>query len=195
MEGDLDLTVEKITGLSLVSKEDEGRAFAIYIKSKLLIEPNSDEIRWFKPYYKSIPFVTEHTITERFVTQMAYELLERYSLGESIEIFLDLMLNDYWDKGRVKAHKALKSLPVFSMFHPSENEEKYIRKEWSEDKIGFMTFLGRLEDGDIEKPQANLFGYDGDYGLHFEQLDELNKLGDITLCESISLEDKMAWFD
>jgi len=195
IEGDLELSVERITGLSLVSKKDEGRTFALYIKSKLLVEPKSDDIQWFASYYKSIPFVTEHTITERFVTQMAYELLEKYSLVKSIKIFFDLMNYDYYNKERVEAHKILRTLPVFKMFHPSENEESYIRKEWSEDKIGFMTFTKRFNDGEIKTPQRTLFGFDGDYGEHFESLEELNEKGDIAECETISLEDKMAFFD
>lgn len=196
IEGDLDLTVERITGKKLIEYgNDEVRAFALYMKSRLFVEPNPEEITWFTSYYKAIPFVTEHTISERFITQMANELLELYSLEESVDIFLDVMSEDYWDKQRNTALKIIRSLPVFRMYHPSDKEEAYIRKEWKDDKIGFVTFLNRYEAGSIQKPQANLFGYDGDYGLHFEQWDELNTKGDITLCESISLEDQMAFFD
>ncbi len=194
-EGDLELSVEKITGKTLISKNiDEIRGFALYIKSKLFVEPERSSITWFVSYYRGLPYV-EHKLSDRFVTQLSIELLERYSLGESIKIFLDLMQFEYFDKGRATAHKILSSLPVYRMYHPSTNEELYIRNEWREDKIGFIRFLARKDAGEIGKPQENLFGYDGDYGQHFEQLDELEDKGDITLCESISLEDKMAFFE
>lgn len=55
--------------------------------------------------------------------------------------------------------------------------------------------MNKLKNKEINKPELNLFGYDGDYGSHFKQLDEFNKKGDIIHCESISLQDKMRWFE
>jgi len=187
-EGDMEMTVEKITGKKILEGVDEVRALSLYIKSHLYVAPDPDSIVWFESYYKKLPFLYEHSITDRFVVQMSMQLLERYSLKEALEIFLFALRNNYLDD-RIAA------LPVLKMYHPSKREEEYIRKEWKDDKIGFMTFLKKLEAGEIKKPQANLFGYEGNYGMHFEQLDELKEKGDITLCESISLEDKMAFFE
>jgi len=195
IEGDLELTVEAITGKKLLERKyDKVKGLALFMKSFLYMEQPKHKYVWSEPYYKSIPFVT-HTVTPRFITQLSIQLLETYELKKAMEIFIALIRETYYDKERADAHKILSSLPVYRMYHPSEQEELYIRKEWSEDKIGFIRFLDLYESGKIEKPNANLFGYDGDYGLHFEQLDELEEKQDITLCESISLADKMAWFD
>jgi len=194
-EGDLDLTAEKITGKKLFDENmSEERAFGLYVKYTLFVEPEEGSINWFPAYYNRIPFIPIN-ISERFCTQLAIELLERYSLDQAADIFFAALKDEYFDKERAEAHRKIYELPVCKMYHPSDFEEKYIRKEWAEDRIGFVRFLDLYEKGEIEKPAANLFGYDGDYGIHFEQLDELEEKGDICDCESISLEDKMAFFE
>ena len=52
------------------------------------------------------------------------------------------------------------------------------------------------DKNEIIKPeQKTLFGYDSEYSEHFEALEEFESKGDIIDCESISLHDKMRFFD
>ena len=55
--------------------------------------------------------------------------------------------------------------------------------------------LLRHESGEIPKPAPKLIGYKGDFDTHFVQIDEFYEKGDIIDCESISLQDKMAYFE
>lgn len=128
---------------------------------------------------------------ERYFCQMALQLEKRYF--DSYLIMSNLFSSNM--AKRQESIDLIKSLPLERMDFIDTARENYIRQEWKNDKIGFLTFLERYDNKEIKKPTQNLFGYEGDYGSHFEQLDEFNSKGDIIECESISLQDKMRWFE
>ena len=67
----------------------------------------------------------------------------------------------------------------------------YVKLEWRDDLVGLCTVLRLVDSGKLKKPAKTLFGYEGELGERFKQIDELERVGDITMCESISLQDKM----
>jgi len=196
MEGDFDLTVQEITGKKgLLREEDkEHYALSLYMKSKLYREPEKDSVKWFQSFYMPI-FGIKTQISHRWVAILCTQLLEHYNFDESVEIIVELLTGNYTGEREDTALKIVDALPISNGFFPATRETEMIVKEWERDKISFMTFIRKHENGEIEEPTKNLFGYNGDYADHFEQFKELQEKEDITLCESISLEDKMAWFD
>lgn len=132
---------------------------------------------------------------ERYFAQMAIQLERR---GYDSFLIMGALKSRAPLSSKDGLIKFIKSLPLETkMNFVDATKENYIRKEWSRDKIGFLTFLEMYEKKEIETPtEKNLFGYDSDYSEHFEALDEFNsKDGDIIECESISLDDKMRFFD
>lgn len=174
--------IDSLEQLKVYSKKDDFKNFSW----------NNDWTRIMKKYLSVNNWIDDERLCDRYYCQMAIQL-ERRDLDS--KTLLKILLTD--DTKLIFGFiLLLKTLPLEkSMDFVSKKIEQYIRYEWKTDKIGFITFLERLEKKEIEKPEKNLFGYNGDYGMHFEQLDELNKKGDIIDCKTISLQDKMRWFD
>jgi len=166
---------------------------------------------WFQSYWSSVGAPAD-TADARYYAQLSIQLKKE---GKNPILYAEI-LTDSLDQETVKRMKGeleiedelfifhlkahalelIKTLPVSTrQYYPSETEEEYVRWEWKNDKVGMLNVLERYEAGELKKPKLTLFGYEGDLTLQFEQIDELEEKGDITECESISLQDKMAFFD
>ncbi|MAC84346.1 MAG: hypothetical protein CL624_09450 [Arcobacter sp.] len=154
-----------------------------------------DVYNWKYVYDENDKFAFDSSkFCDRYFCQMAIQLEKKEK--NSIALMKSLHSNKIKLSDKQMLINYIKILPLeTSMDFVDSTKENYIREEWRKDKIGFITFLNKLENKEIKQPELNLFGYDGDYGSHFEQLDEFNKKGDIIHCESISLQDKMRWFE
>lgn len=149
--------------------------------------------KWIYDLDNKLAFDTSK-FCERYFCQMAIQL-ERNNF-DSFNIMKTLIDNNY-KFSRYLAIKLIKKLPLETKMHfVDKAKENYIREEWKEDKIGFLTFLGMFYQGEIKIPkEKNLFGFNSEYYEHFEALKEFKKKEDIILCEKISLKDKMRYFD
>lgn len=149
--------------------------------------------KWIYDITGNIAFDTSK-FCERYFAQMALQLERRDY--DSYAIMRRLTSSDYLI-GNQNLIKFIRTLPLeIKMDFVDTAKENYIRKEWKDDKIGFLTFLEMYDNKEIIRPeQKTLFGYDSEYSEHFEALEEFESKGDIIDCESISLHDKMRFFD
>ena len=149
--------------------------------------------KWIYDITGNIAFDTSK-FCERYFVQMALQLERRDY--DSYAIMGRLTSSDYLI-GNQNLIKFIRTLPLeIKMDFVDTAKENYIRKEWKDDKIGFLTFLEMYDNKEIIRPeQKTLFGYDSEYSEHFEALEEFESKGDIIDCESISLHDKMRFFD
>ena len=149
--------------------------------------------KWIYDITGNIAFDTSK-FCERYFVQMALQLERRDY--DSYAIMGRLTSSDYLI-GNQNLIKFIRTLPLETkMDFVDTAKENYIRKEWKDDKVGFLTFLEMYDKKEIIRPeQKTLFGYDSEYSTHFEALEELESKGDIIDCESISLHDKMRFFD
>lgn len=149
--------------------------------------------KWIYDITGNIAFDTSK-FCERYFAQMALQLERRDY--DSYAIMGRLVSSDYLI-GNQKLIKFIRTLPLETkMDFVDTAKENYIRKEWKDDKVGFLTFLEMYDNKEIIRPeQKTLFGYDSEYSEHFEALEEFESKGDIIDCESISLHDKMRFFD
>ena len=194
-EGDLDMSAEKIWGETLDISEYHRNILdgALDFKSVAFVRPEKESTRWFEPHYMSIPYF-KGEINDRFAAQFSKQLIDRgltplyfaLALYGKSDILPPKVVFDY-----------LKDLPLFSKhYFPTSEEEAVVKKEWEEDEISFVTALEMHEDGILEKPIRNLFGFEGEYASVWEKIEEFNeKDGFIEECESISLEEKYLFFD
>ena len=129
---------------------------------------------------------------------------------EIVQFMNDLMISDYYDKNRVEALKEYMSMKIYThKFFPTTTDNEIIAQEWANDEVSFVTFLDNKIYEKITHPDDTPFSLDGDYKKEYkrnakayepfknvaEQYKEYQEVGDITMCESISLADKMAYFD
>lgn len=205
-EGDLDLSVEKIFGrkLAISLKHKKVLVLARRFHKLLHVKPELNGIRWFKSYYKNLKAFSDKTIDARFLSQLALQIIESdksyygyaHQMTHSQTAFnvYSFLIEENIDSTFLRT---LKGLQITKQYYPNDREKEYIHKEWKEDTVGFVTFLDLKEQGEIEEPTKNLFGYDGDYGKHFNALEKLENGEDIINIpnEEISLADKMRWFD
>lgn len=149
--------------------------------------------KWIYDITGNIAFDTSK-FCERYFAQMALQLERRDY--DSYAIMGRLTSSDYLI-GNQNLIKFIRTLPLETkMDFVDTAKENYIRKEWKDDKVGFLTFLEMYDKKEIIRPeQKTLFGYDSEYSEHFEALEEFESKGDIIDCESISLHDKMRFFD
>jgi len=183
----------------------------VHIYKKRFYKVPGEAHYWFRPHW-STANAPSLTADARYYAQLSIQLKKE----RKDPIFYAELLTDSLDQDTVKrmkgeldisdkdfllvlqeqARKLIATLPVSTkQYYPTQIEEDYIRWEWRNDRVGMLNILERFEKGELEKPKPTLFGYEGEFGLQFEQIDELYEKQDITLCESISLEDKMAFFD
>ena len=209
-EGDVELSVEKITGLSLDGIDERLLSLSTVLDKILKIAPDKNSMVWFETSYRAIPFV-QLTVSARFITTLVVELIKnKKSNEEIIQFFSDLMIEDYWNTSRANAHKEYMSMKTATKkFFPNRIKEEIIDKEWKSDEVSLITFIDTkaykkvVKPDDIELTLGGNFKKDykqaqKDYAPYKnaqEQYEELLEKGDITICESISLTDKMAWFD
>lgn len=193
-----------------ISKKHKEILEAVLIyKKKFYREPDPKSISWFPPHWSSTNGINPNA-DARYYAQLSIQLQKAGKnpiyYAELLTDTLDDSLFDKLPSGINKEHykvllkhgalEFIETLPVETkQYYPSSHEEEYVRWEWKNDTVGLMTVMRRYDNGELEKPLPTLFGYEGDFGLQFEQMDELEEKGDIAICESISLEDKMAFFD
>lgn len=166
---------------------------------------------WFPPHW-SVVDAPSLTADARYYAQLSIQLkklgrdpifyakLFTHSLEEKVlkEMKYGMNISDetFYDVLRADALVLIKTLPVSTkQYYSSAIEEEYIRWEWKNDQVGVLNILERYQKGELKKPKPTLFGYEGEFGLQFEQIDELYEKQDITLCETISLQDQMTFFD
>lgn len=153
--------------------------------------------KWIYDASGSLAFNTKK-FCERYFSQMALQL---ESKGYDSCLFMGTLTLKYSQKEFLEIKQTIinliRTLPLETKMDFIDNSmENYIRKEWKEDKIGFITFCQMYDRKEIEKPKIkNLFGYESEYAEHFEALEELEIKKDIIDCEKISLQDKMRFFD
>jgi hypothetical protein len=206
-EGDYNnLSVMKITGLDITNDID--MEFVEFCKkvdeSIFLLRSNS-----YSREYRGIPFV-KIPVSERFISVLVAELLKS---KKSIESFLwlhSIMIDDYFNEHRNKAHLELMGMGIYTkIFFPTTCEEEIIQQEWKNDELSFNSYLREELYKDVVHPDDVPYTLDGTYekkyvetkkeynmyGKQHKQYRELEEKGDITQCESISLQDQMAFFD
>lgn len=200
-DGDLEMSVKQIA----YDRDYEHLINPIYYKAIESVELMKDyenlspfhvrnfNWKWIYDITGNIAFDTSK-FCERYFVQMALQLERRDY--DSYAIMGRLTSSDYLI-GNQNLIKFIRTLPLETkMDFVDTAKENYIRKEWKDDKVGFLTFLKMYDNKEIIRPeQKTLFGYDSEYSEHFEALEELESKGDIIDCESISLHDKMRFFD
>lgn len=200
-DGDLEMSVKQIA----YDRDYEHLINPMYYKAVESVELMKDyenlspfhvrnfNWKWIYDITGNIAFDTSK-FCERYFAQMALQLERRDY--DSYAIMRRLTSSDYLI-GNQNLIKFIRTLPLETkMDFVDTAKENYIRKEWKDDKVGFLTFLEMYDKNEIIKPeQKTLFGYDSEYSEHFEALEELESKGDIIDCESISLQDKMRFFD
>lgn len=198
-DGDLEMSVRQIA----YDRNYEHLINPMYLKAIKSVEIMKDyenlsayhvrnfNWKWIYDLTGNIAFDTSK-FCERYFVQMAIQLEKRDY--DSLSIMQKLTTGD-----NLIAIMIIKSLPLENKMHfVDSSTENYIRKEWKDDKVGFITFLNMFDNHEIVRPkpeQKTLFGYDNEYSEHFEALEELESKGDILDCEKISLHDKMRFFD
>lgn len=194
-DGDMDMSVQKICkhrSVQISSKYKEIVEAASVMQNKTYYGEHLDETIYGESW--EIIKGLNRNVCARYYTQMALQIQKQ---GYDAKLVLEGLR--YGNRATKKALVLfIKTLPVETRMDFVENsKENYIRHEWKKDEIGFLTFLEMYEKKEIEKPQRTLFGFEGEYGKHFEALEELNKVEDITQVNNdlISLEDKMRYFD
>lgn len=200
-DGDLEMSVKQIA----YDRDYEHLINPIYYKAIESVELMKDyenlspfhvrnfNWKWIYDITGNIAFDTSK-FCERYFVQMALQLERRDY--DSYAIMGRLTSSDYLI-GNQNLIKFIRTLPLETkMDFVDTAKENYIRKEWKDDKVGFLTFLKMYDNKEIIRPeQKTLFGYDSEYSEHFEALEELESKGDIIDCKSISLHDKMRFFD
>lgn len=200
-DGDLDMSVVKIAhdrNFKHLINPIYPRVLVAVEEMRDFSKPKTgyvDVYNWKYVYDENDKFAFDSTkFCDRYFCQMAIQLEKREK--NSIALMKSLHSNKIKLADKQILINYIKTLPLETSMHFVDySRERYIRDEWKNDKIGFITFLNKLNNKEIIKPELNLFGYEGDYGNHFEQLDEFTLKGDIINCETISLEDKMRWFE
>jgi len=167
-------------------------AVRIY-KSKFFKSPSANSIVWHESYWDTVGAPLP-TADARFYAQLSISLSKKGICPVSTATAFVGSNQEEYDKAEALILEATEDISD-KQYYPSENEEEYARWEWKKDTVGMGTVLDRHEKGELEKPKNTLFGYEGEFGIQFEMIDELNEKGDITICDSIPLEDKMAWFN
>lgn len=200
-DGDLEMSVKQIA----YDRDYEHLINPMYYKAIKSVELMKDyenlspfhvknfNWKWIYDITGNIAFDTSK-FCERYFAQMAIQLEKRDY--DSYAIMWRLTSSDYLI-GNQKLINLIRTLPLETkMDFVDTAKENYIRKEWTDDKVGFLTFLEMYDNKEIIRPeQKTLFGYDSEYSVHFEALEEFESKGDIIDCESISLHDKMRFFD
>lgn len=200
-DGDLEMSVKQIA----YDRDYEHLINPMYYKAVESVELMKDyenlspfhvknfNWKWIYDITRNIAFDTSK-FCERYFAQMAIQLEKRdydsYAIMGKLTSSDNLITNQ-------NLIKFIRTLPLETkMDFVDTAKENYIRKEWTDDKVGFLTFLEMYDNKEIIRPeQKTLFGYDSEYSEHFEALEEFESKGDIIDCESISLHDKMRFFD
>lgn len=205
-EGECELSVYKIAphrSFPISKKHKEVLAALLIYKKTFYSEPDEKSMEWYHPHWPSMKMAQLNRFKSykdaRYFAQLSLQLQKK---GRDPIFFAELLTgtlelnNSLYPAMLEEAMHIISTLPVeTTQYYPDENEQEYVRWEWKNDRVGLHSILKRYESGKLEKPKPTLFGYEGDYDLQFEQLDELEEKGDITLCESISLQDQMAILD
>lgn len=200
-DGDLEMSVIKIA----YDREFEHLIDPMYLKVIQSVEHMKDydnlpsfyvknfSWKWIHNSYGGLAFDTSK-FCERYFCQMAIQLEKR---GHDSFMIMDSLTRNDTLVAKQTAIEYIKTLPLETQMHFVDSaRENYYRKEWKDDKIGFWTFTERFYKGEIKMPtQKTLLGYDSPYADQFEALEEYKEKGDIILCEKISLQDKMRFFD
>ena len=208
-EGDYNnLSVMEITGVNLIDDLDMEfvnlcRDVEDYFTFDILKKEQGKD-------FHGIPYVKIQT-SQRFVSMMTTELLKTKSHVEVLLFVEDIMNHEYYNKSRNAAHKEFMLLRVYtSKFFPTQCDKEIIRQEWDDDQISFNTYMdNNLYEGVVD-PESLAYTLGEDFSkeyvfvkekyshqesLHKQYKEYQNNDCDITACESISLADKMAYFD
>jgi len=129
-------------------------------------------------------------MSERFITQLVIQLQER--TVSPVDYLESLVLAES-NIPSMDALKVISNLPALSkQFFPTEVEERIIREEWNKDKAYIHTTEKLYWKEMIEKPETNLFGFDGTHGAFFDHLESGLAVDEDP---NISMEEKYAFFD
>lgn len=209
-EGDLELSVQSITGVALDGIDTRLKEVSDAIVNVLAIKPTEGSLVWIQPSLSEFPFV-KREISPRFITVLVSELIKNDKTDKEIfEFIRDLSISEYYSEARLKAHKELMSMRIYThKYFLTDLENTIVKREWDTDGISFGTFVENKIYEDIINPDDLEFSLDGDYVKNYKkcqakykpfeklmiQYKEMQEKEDITMCETISLEDKMAFFE
>jgi DNA sulfur modification protein DndC len=213
-EGDVNLGVEAITGVKLDGLDERLLSMTSALKEVLEIKVATNPEHKFSTYreisYRSFSFINVE-MSPRFIAVFVAECIKNDKSNEEIVQFVsDLINDDYFNEARTKALKEFMEMRTYThKYFPTKVESELIKQEWDSDEVGFNTFLKNDIHETITHPDDTPFSLGGDFNADYkanvkayepfknvmEQFKEYQEVGDITECESISLADKMAFFD
>ena len=210
-EGDFNLSVEDITGVKLDGLNIELLNISKKIDKMLLVEPDPSSRNWFPAYYRTIPCY-KRPISRRWIAVFVAEMLKNSSDEQDIlRMIENLYRSAYDNKERIEALEHLNSMKITQKkFFPTDLDEKCIRMEWNNDSLDINTYVDFEVYKNVRKPDEVVGDIlNKDYKKKYKKAlkeyepfaevekkkKELEEKGDITLCETISLEEQMSFFD
>ena len=204
-EGDYELTVFKLAehrNFEISKKHHEIVESILIYKKAFYKESNPNEISWHPPYW-DIPIGLNENANQRYFAQLFLQLqkIEKdpFEFARILtSTYKGKMSDKLWYEKYKEIRDVINELPVETkQYYPSDEEMRYTQKEWKDDETGFWTFMELQESGEItaNPPEKTLFGFNGENAKHYEVMEELDEVFDVTLCTKMSLADQMKYFE